>query len=486
MASTTCIVWFRRDLRLADHVALERAATASDRIVCVFVLDPKLLRGPRIGAPIACFFFDAVAELRAALRERGSDLAILEGDAAEQLAALAERTGATALYYNIDYTPGAVARDARVRTELERAGVAVHASLDHVYFGADEIRKSDGNPYTVFTPYKRRWLERHASEPRPPVASVRAAAKKLAPRATIGETLPDPQPETYGHARAALYPRGGERLGRELLDAFVANSLAAYADRRNDPGLDATSHLSPHLRAGTIGIRRALFAALEARDATVGSRPTGYDTWISELVWRDFYQQILANFPHVASEPFVAAAKRLTFRESDDDFAAWSQARTGYPIVDAAMTQLVTYGWMHNRLRMIVASFFTKDLLLDYRLGERFFALHLADSELAANNGGWQWSASTGTDAAPYFRVFNPILQSKKFDPDGAFIRAMLPALAKLPGDAIHEPWTLSPLEAEALEFRLGRDYPERIVDHAMARERALALYAPVMGKVKS
>ena len=485
MASTTSIVWFRRDLRLADHVALERASSASERVICAFVLDPKLLRGSRIGAPITCFFFDAVAELRATLRERGSDLAILEGDAAEQLGALAERTGATELYFNIDYTPGALARDAHVREELERVGIAVRASLDHVYFGASEILKSDGKPYTVFTPYKRRWLERHDSEPRPPVASVRAAVKKLAPPQTIGETLPDPQPETYGHARAAGYPRGGERLGRELLDAFVAKSLGSYALKRNDPSLDGTSHLSPHLRAGTIGIRRALFAALDAREAAGGKHLTGYDTWISELVWRDFYQQILANFPHVASEPFVAAAKRLTFRESAEEFAAWSQGRTGYPIIDAAMTQLVTYGWMHNRLRMIVASFFTKDLLLDYRLGERFFARHLADSELAANNGGWQWSASTGTDAAPYFRVFNPVLQSKKFDPDGTFIRAMLPALAKLPTRAIHEPWTLSPLEAQGLGFRLGRDYPEPIVDHAMARERALALYAPVMGKVK-
>ncbi len=486
MANTTAIVWFRRDLRLADHTALERAAASSDRVVCAFVLDPKLLRGPRIGAPITSFFFDSVAELRANLRERGSDLAILEGEAHEQLVALAKRVGATRLHFNIDYTPGALQRDARVRAEFERAGIAVESSLDHVYFGADEVLKSDGKPYTVFTPYKRRWLERHASEPRTPVPSLRAVGKKLAAREAIGETLPDPQPETYGHARSEHFPRGGEKRGRELLDAFVKGKLAAYADTRNDPAIDGTSHLSPHLRAGTIGIRRALFAAIEARDGEGGARATGYDTWVSELVWRDFYQQILANFPHVASEPFVAAAKRLQFRESSEDFDAWTQARTGYPIVDAAMVQLVKYGWMHNRLRMIVASFFTKDLLLDYRLGERFFATHLADSELAANNGGWQWSASTGTDAAPYFRVFNPVLQSKKFDPDGTFIRAMLPALAKLRGDAIHAPWTLPPLEAEALGFRLGRDYPQPIVDHAMARERALALYAPVMGKVKA
>jgi len=479
----TSIVWFRRDLRLADNVALERAARASDRIVCAFVLDPPLLRGPGIGAPIVCVFFDALAELRTALRERGSDLALLEGDFATELVEVARRTGATRLYYNIDYVPSALERDARVTRTLEAAGLAVEASLDHVYFGADDVLKPDGTPYTVFTPYKRRWLERHATNPRPPVASLRASSKRFASREAIGETRPVPEPEAFGHVRSPKFPRGGESVARAILERFVATSLATYADRRNDPAIDGTSHLSPHLRAGTIGIRRCLFDAIEARDRSSGTRVTGYDTWISELVWRDFYQQIYKNFPHVATGPFLAAANDLKYRESADDFAAWSQARTGYPIVDAAMTQLTAYGWMHNRLRMIVASFFTKDLLLDYRLGERFFEQHLADNEAAANNGGWQWSASTGTDAAPYFRVFNPILQSKKFDPAGTFIRRMLPALAHVPGDTIHAPWTLPPLAAESLGFRLGRDYPQPIVDHAMARERALALYAPVLGR---
>ncbi len=481
----TSIVWLRRDLRLSDNVALERAARARARIVCAFVLDPPLLRGPEIGAPIVCVFFDALTELRSALRIRGSDLALLEGDFANELTSLARRTGATRLYYNVDYVPSALERDAHVTAELERAGIAVEASLDHVYFGADDILKADGTPYTVFTPYKRSWLARHQTEPRPPVPSLGAIGHRLATRDAIGETLPVPEPEAYGRERSEHFRRGGEAVARNMLDAFVATSLAAYADRRNAPAITGTSHLSPQLRAGTIGIRTCVFAAQEARDNARGARATGYDTWISELVWRDFYQQIFKNFPHVAREPFLAAAQRLRFRESEADFAAWAQARTGYPIVDAAMTQLRTYGWMHNRLRMIVASFFTKDLLLDYRLGERFFEQHLADNETAANNGGWQWSASTGTDAAPYFRVFNPVLQSKKFDPDGTFIRQMLPALANVPGDAVHAPWTLAPLAAQALGFRLGRDYPEPIVDHALARDRALALYAPVLGKVR-
>jgi deoxyribodipyrimidine photo-lyase len=476
------LVWFRRDLRLRDHVALARAAAASERIVCAFVLDPPLLRGDTVGAPIVSFFFDALAELRAALRERGSDLALLEGDFASELGALAERVGASALYFNRDYEPAALARDARVAAALRSEGRAVESFLDHVYFGADETLKPDGTAYTVFTPYKRRWLERFRAEPREPVDST-AALERLAPRALIGETLAVPEPERYGHVRSEAFPRGGEARARTLLDAFVSERIGAYASARNAPATPGTSGLSPHLRAGTIGIRTCVRAAFDARRRARGERANGIDTWLSELVWREFYQQILANFPHVAERPFDPRAEKLSYRTSEADWRAWADGATGYPIVDAAMRQLNTTGWMHNRLRMIVASFLTKDLLLDYRLGEKYFERHLADGDKAANNGGWQWSASTGTDAAPYFRVFNPVLQSKKFDPRGEFIREMLPALRPLRGDAIHEPWTLPPLEAEALGFRLGRDYPAPIVDHAFARERALAAYAPVLGK---
>jgi deoxyribodipyrimidine photo-lyase len=248
------------------------------------------------------------------------------------------------------------------------------------------------------------------------------------------------------------------------------------------PAIAGTSGLSPHLRAGTVGIRRCVWSALEARERRQGSGQ-GFDTWISELIWREFYQQILANFPRVATEPFVEAAKRLPWRDDEAAWAAWRDGRTGYPIVDAGLRQLERTGWMHNRVRMIAASFLTKDLLLDYRLGERHFEQRLADADLAANNGGWQWSASTGTDAAPYFRVFNPVLQSRKFDPDGSYLRTWLPELSKLDAHDIHEPWSVSPLELELAGVRLGRDYPEPIVDHFAARQRALAAFAPVLGK---
>jgi deoxyribodipyrimidine photo-lyase len=483
MQHDVAIVWFRRDLRLADHVALERAARAGRRIVCAFVLDPELLRGPRVGAPIVSFFFDSLAELRGRLRERSSDLAVLEGDFATELRGLARRTGATALYYNVDYERAAIERDRRVSEALRAGGLAVEACLDHVYFGAEEALKADGSAYTVFTPYKRRWLERLDADPRPPAESLAAIARKLASRGLVGETRAVPEPQEYGHERSERFPKGGESRANAALECFIAERIGGYAQERNFPAQPGTSHLSPHLRAGTIGIRTCVAAALEARRTARAGRRSGAETWLSELIWREFYQQVLANFPHVENEPFLAAAKGLTYRACEADWKAWCDGRTGYPIVDAAMVQLNTYGWMHNRLRMIVASFLTKDLLLDYRLGERYFEQHLADGDVAANNGGWQWSSSTGTDAAPYFRVFNPVLQSKKFDPGGTFIRAMLPQLAALPDAALHEPWTVSPLEAEALNFRLGRDYPLPIVDHAEARARALAAYAPVLGK---
>jgi deoxyribodipyrimidine photo-lyase len=482
MHHAVSIVWFRRDLRLADHVALERAARASERVVCAFVLDPQLLRGPRLGAPIVSFFFDALAELRERLRRRGSDLALLEGDPLAELGELIRRVGASALYFNADYEARALARDARVTSGLRAAGIAVESFVDHVFFGAQEVLKADGAPYTLYAPYRRRWLERCEADPRPPVASAAASAGKLAARQGIGDTRAVPDPSEYGYARSARYPQGGEARARALLERFITERIAAYADERNVPAACGTSGLSPHLRAGTIGIRTCIAAAREARRAARGSRATGIDAWIGELIWRDFYQQILAHYPHVEREPFLEAAKALTYRDSEADFTAWCEGRTGYPIVDAAMRRLNESGWMHNRLRMIVASFLTKHLLLDYRWGERYFERHLADADTAANNGGWQWSSSTGTDAAPYFRIFNPTLQSKKFDPGGRFIRAALPQLAALPDAAVHEPWTLSPLEARAAGFRLGRDYPEPIVDHAEARARAFAAYAPVLG----
>ncbi|HEY4439753.1 MAG TPA: deoxyribodipyrimidine photo-lyase [Candidatus Elarobacter sp.] len=465
------IVWFRRDLRLDDHVALRRAADASAKLVCAFVLDPEQLRGPRVGAPIVQAFFTALAALRAELRELGSDLALLEGDAAAELAALAERTGARALYYNIDYEPAALARDAEVTKRLREAHVEVHDAVDHVYYGAGDVVQESGKPYAVYTPYRKRWTARLAHDERHPVASRAAAVTKFLGRDASLRSREVPQPEEYGHASSLLYPTVTSAEAHRLLDEFVACGLTAYADRRNVPALDATSRLSPHLRAGTIGIRTVVAAALERRRISRAQHAVaGIDAWLGELIWRDFYGQLLAHRPQVAQLPFIEAAETIPYRDDPDGYRAWCEGRTGYPIVDAAMRQLRETGWMHNRLRMIVASFLTKHLLIDYHEGERWFEQRLADADLAANNGGWQWAASTGTDAAPYFRVFNPTLQGKTYDPDGTFVRRWVPELQGVPAEVVHEPGLLRPPA-----------YPPPIVEHAAARQRAIDVYGGVL-----
>jgi len=483
MSYRRSLFWMRRDLRLRDNTALYAAAKESENVACAFVLDAHLLRGERVGPPIVQFFFDSLAELREALRAKQSDLALLEGDFATELIGFAKRIGADAVFYNTDTDPQAVARDRRVERALTDAGLAVHAFVDQVYFDANEVLAQTGKPYTVYTPYRRRWEALYHEHRKLPVPSEKAIANTLLARTEIGETLAVPKPEAYGHTSSERYPRGGERAAHERLGEFIDEHAARYLDDRNTPSLPGTSFLSPHLRAGTIGIRTCVEAASTAKTGRVKHALASIDGWISELIWRDFYNQVLVHHPAVASQPFVEAAKRLKYRTNDVEYNAWCAGTTGYPIVDAAMIQLNTTGWMHNRLRMVVASFLTKHLFMDYRLGERYFEQHLADADLAANNGGWQWSASTGTDAAPYFRIFNPIMQGKTFDPDGTFVRAMIPALAKLPAKYIHEPWALPPLIAADLGFELGRDYPEPIVDHREARERALTSFTPVLGK---
>lgn len=463
------IVWLRRDLRLFDNVAIFEAARCSDSVCLAFVLSPPMLRSDRMGAPLVQGFFDALGALRTALRERGSDLALLEGDFSDELLRLSARTGAEAVFYNVDYEPHAVARDEAVSRALRTSGLLVYEMTDHVYFGAREIEREDGSPYRVFAPFKRRWLDRRALSPRLPLPSERAVSHALSKRAHIGQTRDLPKPEDFGHTSSSRYPRVNEAEAQRLLKHFLrrGGGIEFYASQRDIPAVAGTSHLSPQLRAGTIGIRTCFehaFSLLEERKELRAS----IERWISELIWREFYQMVLARFPHVVEGSFLAAGDAIPWRDSVRDFEAWCAGRTGYPIVDAAMRQLNTYGWMHNRLRMISASFLTKDLLIDWRKGERYFERRLADADVAQNNGGWQWAASTGTDAVPYFRIFNPVVQSRKFDPQARFIRSMLPELIDVPDRYVHAPWEM-PGES---------GYLSPIVDHAESRLRALKAYS--------
>ncbi|HEY1654103.1 MAG TPA: deoxyribodipyrimidine photo-lyase [Candidatus Tumulicola sp.] len=474
------IAWLRRDLRTSDNRALFEAARDSDGVALAFVLDPALLPDGRLGSPLVQAFFTALRALRSELRARGSDLALLEGDPAAELVRFARRAKAEALFYNVDYEPAAISRGERVAAALRAEGLDVYAGLDHVYFGVDEVRQHDGAPYKVFTPYKRRWLDRRAVAPRLPFPSSEALEGRLLPLADVGASRAVPTPEEYGFTSSAAYPVVTQRRAYELLERFTrpGGGIDRYRERRDEPALGGTSKLSPQLRAGTIGIRTCVERAFALLPSSDGDARAGIEAWLGELIWRDFYQMVLRVWPHVASGPFADATDRIAWRRNDAEFAAWCSGLTGYPIVDAAMRQLNVYGWMHNRLRMIVASFLSKDLLIDWRLGERYFERQLADADLAQNNGGWQWSASTGTDAVAYFRIFNPVAQSRRIDREGVFVRRMLPELRGVPAKYVHAPWEMPPLVERASGIVIGRDYPARIVEHDLARVRALRVFS--------
>jgi deoxyribodipyrimidine photo-lyase len=481
------LVWIRRDLRVADHAALHHALRAARRVWCAFVYDRAILDPlPRADRRVE-FIVESVGALAAdlaALGERhgvdGVRLLVRHGQGADEIVELAAELHVQAVYANHDDDPYALARDARVRGALADLGIALHTSKDHVIFERSEVLTVSGKPYTVFTPYRTAWLEKLDDFFLKPYPIDRHAGA-LAP-APPGLDAPLPSLERIGFVRtnlSALHVHGGSAAAEALLADFLER-IDEYATAREYPGIKGPSYLGVHLRFGTISIRR-LAGAARARAAEPGRPARGAETWLSVLIWRDFYQQLLHHHPHVVGASCKPEFDRLRFehgRHADDAFRAWCDGRTGYPLVDAAMAQIDQTGWMHNRLRMLAASFLVKDLGIDWRRGEAFFAQHLIDYELASNNGGWQWVASTGCDAQPWFRVFNPLTQSRRFDPEGKFIRRYLPQLARLDDEQIHAPWLLGPIELEAAGVELGRNYPRPIVDHAEARAKTLQRYA--------
>jgi deoxyribodipyrimidine photo-lyase len=510
------LVWMRRDLRVQDHAALYHALRQARHVWCVFIFDthilaPLLAAGRQADRRVE-FIHDSIvgldAELRALAQSHGIEnagLVVRHGAALACITQLAEELRVQAVFANWDDEPGALARDAQVRGALAAQGAALHLSKDHVIFGRAEVLTQSGTPFSVFTPYKQAWLKaltpyhlksypvaRYAGAlaPRPTGPSASAACATASPAAAADSTSAAhataiPSLESMGFARSNLHslrlpsgPAGGAELWAEFQER-----MTQYGDTRNFPAVKGPSYLGTHLRFGTVSIRAL---AREAVDRTQAGDP-GAQVWLSELIWRDFYHQVLFHHPHVATRAFKPAYDRIEWEKGKHAkalFSAWCEARTGYPLVDAAMQQINQTGYMHNRLRMVVASFLTKDLGIDWRWGEAYFALHLNDFDLAANNGGWQWAASSGCDAQPYFRIFNPINQSEKFDPDGRFIRRYVPQLAALPDKLIHAPWLAKPLDLLAAGVKLGSgadcNYPLPVVDHAAAREKTLTRYAVV------
>jgi deoxyribodipyrimidine photo-lyase len=464
------VFWFRNDLRLRDNRGLARLAARVDELVPVFVLDPRLFGSPRTGSPRVRFLLDCLARLADDLARRGCPLVVRRGDPAVEIPRLLAETRAVWLAWNRDSTPLARARDERVRAAAQSAGVRVLDCKDRVIFESDEVRSAAGRPYLVYTPYRNAWRARFARDPQPPERAPRLPASRVRVRS---EPIPSAGELGFGGA-ATLLPTGGEAAAWRRLERFLDGGLRDYARRRDLPALDGTSRLSPYLRFGAISPRACVAAALErAREERACA--AGARKWVDELIWREFYAAILAEHPRVARGAWRAELGRVRWEEDESAFAAWCEGRTGYPIVDAGMRQLATTGWMHNRVRMIAASFLVKDLLIDWRRGEAHFLRLLVDGDPASNNGGWQWAASTGSDAQPWFRIFNPARQGERFDPQGAYVRRFLPELRGAPADHIHRPG-----EARA------PGYPRPIVDHVQQRALALARYREARRKARA
>jgi deoxyribodipyrimidine photo-lyase len=481
------LMWFRRDLRATDNAALYHALKRCRQLYCVFVFDAEILEAlPRADRRVE-FIRESLVELDAQLRSLCSNtntstqpvLIVRHAWASTEIPQLAQALQVQAVFANHDYEPQAIARDTLVRQALATADIQLHTFKDQVIFECEEVLTQMGKPYGVFTPYKNAWLKKLTPYHFKPYPCDKYAASLQAAPANCAQPVPTLQTLGFEATNLAqLQIPTGVSGAQRLLAEFLPR-MDNYHDTRDFPAIKGPSYLSVHLRFGTVSIRALCAAAFPRTQA--GSE--GAKIWLSELIWRDFYAQILANFPHVAQRSFKPDYDAIAWEQGDAAkalFAAWCEGRTGYPIVDAAMLQLNHSGYMHNRLRMVVASFLTKDLGLDWRWGEAYFAEKLNDFDLSSNNGGWQWASSSGCDAQPYFRIFNPSSQSQRFDAQGQFIRRYLPQLSQLPNALLHTPWEATALELQGAAVTLGKDYPHRIVAHDVARQRTLERYAVV------
>ncbi len=470
MSPSTAIVWFRRDLRLHDHPALVAATRHADRVVPLFVVDPGLIGGRFASANRTWFMLETVRALRSDLRARGGDLVVRMGDPRAVVPTVAREVDASDVFVSRDHAPYGRARDQVVVDTLARNGVAWHPRRGNLVHEPEDVATQDGRPFSVYSPFRRAWerLER----PRPLDAPASSAGADLPTKLESGAIPsladlglgPGPPRTRRSSRNPARRPRG-PAWSDGLLAA--CDGYATSRDRLDRE--DGTSRLSADLRFG-------LLSPLEVVDRAVGAGE-GRRVFLNEIVWREFYAHVLFHRPAVRHDAFRPEFDDLPWSTDEGSLAAWREGRTGYPVVDAAMRQLAATGWMHNRARMIAASFLTKDLLMDWRAGEAHFMRELVDGDVASNNGGWQWSASTGTDPQPYFRIFNPVAQGRQHDPDGAYVRRWIPELADVPVARLHAPWEMTADEQRAARCRIGVDYPAPIVDHAEARARALAVY---------
>ena len=472
------LIWFRSDLRVVDQPALAAATAAADEgVIGLFVLTPRQWLRHDWGPARVAFLLGCLAELRERLAELHIPLLIRQVTDFSRVPAMVAKVmdehGCRVCYANSEFEVNEQARDGQVAERLAQRGRELRLSQDQCLVPPGRLTTGAGKPYRVFTPFKKAWLA-HCQDRGLPERAWRA--RKQSTLDLASDDIPVRVRGFAAEPSALRYWQPGSAAGEHLLQRFCRDRIRSYEQERDRPDLDATSGLSPYLAIGAISIGQCFRAAIAANDGEMVGGDGGVQTWISELIWREFYRHILVAFPRVGRHrAFQSATEGLRWRDDPAQETAWQEGRTGIPIVDAAMRQLHETGWMHNRLRMVVAMFFSKNLFLDWRRGERHFMQQLVDGDLASNNGGWQWSASTGTDAAPYFRVFNPYSQSERFDPDGSFIRNWVPELADLQGKDLHDPGRLS------AEERRRRDYPDAIVDCKASRKRAIAAFQRVI-----
>ena len=463
----TAIWWIRRDFRVSDNEALWAAINDSDQLIPLFVLDPTLIKSRFSSEKRLAFMYDGLHKIDMELRQRGSRLVVRSGSPTEVLAHLISETEAGTIYAESDHSPYSRQRDALVQRELPLKLVGGPSVLL-----PGSVLKADGQPYTVFTPFSRAWKILLDGA----LGAILPAPEKInSPTEIFSEAIPNPPNLSWD---ISFIP--GEVEAQRRLSVFFSGGSEApvfsYNEGRNKLDADGSSKLSPYLRFGMLSARQAVYWALQG----IASAPDqearkSAESWLNELIWREFYIHILYHFPYVRERNFRMG--EIRWQNDAQEFSAWKEGRTGYPVVDAAMRQLYQTGWMHNRARMIVASFLTKDLLIDWRWGEEWFMQNLIDGDLASNNGGWQWVAGTGTDAAPYFRIFNPVSQGIKFDPQGRFIRQWIPELNSVPDEYIHEPWKMPSAVQASAGCRIGIDYPHPMIDHNWARQRVLNVF---------
>lgn len=469
----TAVVWFRRDLRTIDNRALAEACEEAEHVIPLFVLDKSILSRSDISKARVNFLIDSLVDLDSRLNALHGRLVVLNGANPATIVSAAINWKVDCVYFHREFEPAEAARDTKVTQALSEAGIECRQVNNLMHVEPEQLLTAAGTPYTVFTPYKRSWLDK-------PIDRLADVPEKVTvPDNVHGMDVASELPALKAVTDQDV-PSGGETAALGLLAKFVKKSCGDYAEQREYPGVSGTSHLSPHLHLGSISPRVVRSQVEEVKYKGSLETVRSVDTFISELCWREFYLNILHFFPHVENGAFKHSLNSISWEDNEVAFAKWTSGTTGYPIVDAAMRQLKSQAWMHNRARMIVASFLCKDLLIDWRQGELYFMQNLVDGDLASNNGGWQWTAGTGTDAQPYFRIFNPTSQALKFDPEGDYVRKWVPELAKVPAAAIHTPWKLSPGEKEYLKCQT---YPDPIVDHSVQRLRALELYrAPGKG----